>query len=354
MPLIATSKLPPPEDWQEFESMTRDVLSERWSSPNLEMNGRQGQEQAGVDIYGANHKNIFVGVQCKNTDNLNLQTVVDEVAKAEAFEPSIKVFYIATTGKRNSKLQKSVRIESKKRKAEGKFRIHLLFWEDIQSEIAKSKLLFQKYYSQFITNLPTQPSVSGNRNISALDLGFYGLNIRRIMGISFGDWGSSEKDIREFSSMLDLLEEAITVIASVEQLPKRLDTLSKFKNEIDKVCEGRVKSWKNANEFAEKLEVTIRNLNRWLGPEEIKLFTIGAQLGTWENYDLYHYEDSYSQEKLDLLKERIKEVLAAKKIPKEIDQYIKDYLDQDSEFGKRSNAPTRSFNWLRQYYMTNQ
>ncbi|ETT65402.1 hypothetical protein C173_20281 [Paenibacillus sp. FSL R7-277] len=351
MPLVATSKLAPPQDWKEFESLTRDALSEKWSSPDLEMNGRQGQDQAGVDIFGENHKGEFVGVQCKNTENLNLQTIIDEAQKAESFKPAINAYYVATTGKRDSVLQESVRLENIKRKASGTFSIQILFWDDIQSELAKNTMLFQKYYSQFMTQLPQESIVKGNRMVSALDLGFYGLNVRGIMGISFGLFGCTDKDIREFYSMLELIEEALSVIANTEQLPKRIEALNNFKKEINAIVDGKIKKWKEANELAEVLEDSIRNLTRWLEPNEVKIFGIGAQMGTWDYYTYYHYE-SYSREGLDKLSKRINDLLQLEKLPDEIENYIHDYLDPDSEIGKVSNAPTRTFNWVRQHYMT--
>ena len=44
--------LPRPNDFEEFERVTLAALAQRWQSPNLQKNGRKGQKQAGVDIYG--------------------------------------------------------------------------------------------------------------------------------------------------------------------------------------------------------------------------------------------------------------------------------------------------------------
>ena len=52
MPVISSMTLPRPNDFEEFERVTLAALAQRWQSPNLQKNGRKGQKQAGVDIYG--------------------------------------------------------------------------------------------------------------------------------------------------------------------------------------------------------------------------------------------------------------------------------------------------------------
>jgi hypothetical protein len=51
MPTVQAMELPKPKNWQDFETMVRDAMSQRWKSPNLQKNGRPGQKQNGVDIY---------------------------------------------------------------------------------------------------------------------------------------------------------------------------------------------------------------------------------------------------------------------------------------------------------------
>ena len=42
-----------PENWQDFESLCKKLWGEIFSIPNkIKKNGRLGQEQAGVDVYG--------------------------------------------------------------------------------------------------------------------------------------------------------------------------------------------------------------------------------------------------------------------------------------------------------------
>lgn len=95
---------PPPSNWQDFETLCCDLWRSIWKDPNTQKNGRQGQSQHGVDIYGRpNQRDSWAGVQCKGINNysdksLTEKEVISEVGKAKSFEPKLSQFIIATTG----------------------------------------------------------------------------------------------------------------------------------------------------------------------------------------------------------------------------------------------------------------
>lgn len=97
-------QLLPPNDPAAFESLCLDLWKEIWGDPGAQKNGRSGQPQAGVDIFGRTAAG-WVGVQCKQKDGL-LRTQVTvaelegEVEEARRFEPSLSRFIVATTGPR--------------------------------------------------------------------------------------------------------------------------------------------------------------------------------------------------------------------------------------------------------------
>jgi hypothetical protein len=136
MPTLANMLIPPPKSWDEFQDITLSALKLRWRSANLQQNGRQGQAQAGVDVYGPDDLGRHAGVQCKQTtDELELSTVLAEVKKAEAFKPALEAFFMATTGKRDAKIQTDVRLLSENRLKVSKFPVGVLFWEDIVQDL---------------------------------------------------------------------------------------------------------------------------------------------------------------------------------------------------------------------------
>jgi hypothetical protein len=150
MPTIASSNVPTPKSWDEFEDITLAAAKLRWNSSDFYRNGRQGQKQDGVDIWGHDDDARHIGVQCKNTiDGISLATVKAEIANAEGFEPKLDRLYIATTAKRDAALQKAVREISDQRAKAGLFKVDVLFWDDICQDLAKDDEIFFRHYPQF-------------------------------------------------------------------------------------------------------------------------------------------------------------------------------------------------------------
>ena len=87
MPDPVTSELPKPKSWDEFEDIVWDIYKRKWNDPNAQRYGRPGQAQQGVDIYGKPEKmgGATVGIQCKRYKKLDLETIKEEVEKAEAW-----------------------------------------------------------------------------------------------------------------------------------------------------------------------------------------------------------------------------------------------------------------------------
>jgi len=150
MPTIASSSIPPPKSWDEFEDIMLSAAKLRWNSDAFFRNGRTGQKQDGVDVYGHDDEDRHIGVQCKNTiEGVSSAILKKEISNAEAFRPLLDRLCIATTAKRDASLQKEVRIISAERHTAGKFRIDILFWDDICHDLAKNDDMFFTHYPQF-------------------------------------------------------------------------------------------------------------------------------------------------------------------------------------------------------------
>jgi hypothetical protein len=95
MPTYASSRMPPPKSWDEFETIVCSAAKNRWGSADFTQHGRQGQRQDGVDVYGKDDQGHLVGLQCKNTcAGVATKTVQDEIKKAESFVPQLHHLYI--------------------------------------------------------------------------------------------------------------------------------------------------------------------------------------------------------------------------------------------------------------------
>lgn len=127
-----------PENWQDFESLCKKLWGEIWEIPNkIKKNGRLGQEQAGVDIYGVpKGEQNYWGIQAKGKDEythakLTESEILSEIGKAKKFKPKLSVYIIATTSNKDSRIEEFVRLKDIENQKEDSFEIILYCWEDI-------------------------------------------------------------------------------------------------------------------------------------------------------------------------------------------------------------------------------
>lgn len=147
MPTPATAKWPVPRSEDEWEDMVVDALRLRWQDPDARRNGRRGQRQNGVDIYGcATSVGGLAGAQCKNTFEPNLGQVTEEVAKAEGFVPKLAKFYFVAAAPRDAELEEAVRLLSLVRTSNGMFGVDVLFFDDICADLASRPELVEKHW----------------------------------------------------------------------------------------------------------------------------------------------------------------------------------------------------------------
>lgn len=150
MPTISSSQVPPPKSWEEFEDICLSSAKQRWNSSKFYANGRKGQAQNGVDIWGHDGPAEHIGLQCKNTlAGISLNLVITEISNAERFEPKLDHLYIATTAPRDASLQREVRLIATARKTVGHFQVDILFWDDLVGDLALDESVFFKHYPQF-------------------------------------------------------------------------------------------------------------------------------------------------------------------------------------------------------------
>lgn len=154
-------RLPIPDNWQDFESLCHELWREIWSDPNAKKNGRSGQKQHGVDIFGRPRYSLkFEGIQCKDKNtllgsSLSEKELIAEYAKAKKFIPEINNFCIATTAPRDATIQQVARVITES----GRMPIHVWSWDDIQDEILNRPVLLRKFYTKPILDVIEEPHV---------------------------------------------------------------------------------------------------------------------------------------------------------------------------------------------------
>ncbi len=92
---------PPPARWEDFEDLCLKLWRQDLKDPRK--HGRGGQRQDGVDIYGQHRETgEWWGIQCKQkggwpNNELSTDEIEAEVRKAEAFDPPLSHYIVATT-----------------------------------------------------------------------------------------------------------------------------------------------------------------------------------------------------------------------------------------------------------------
>jgi len=147
----APKSLRRPSNWQDFETLCKKLWGEIWNCPEIKKNGRNGQSQNGVDIYGIpKGEDNYYGIQCKGKDEyidkqFTEEEIVNEIEKAKSFQPGLKKLYFATTALKDVRIETFVRnknIENLKSKF---FEIHLFSWEDIVDLIDENRATHNWY-----------------------------------------------------------------------------------------------------------------------------------------------------------------------------------------------------------------
>lgn len=151
MPDFSALDIPPPKNWQDFETLCCELWKLIWEDPNAQKHGRSGQKQTGVDIFGLPNGK-WAGVQCKLKNNslkteLTAKEINDEVENAKKFHSPLSDLAIATTAPRDAKAQKLAgQITNKHLKRKQKlFPVTIYSWDDILDEIKYYPFLIIRY-----------------------------------------------------------------------------------------------------------------------------------------------------------------------------------------------------------------
>jgi hypothetical protein len=150
--MIAPTQIRKPENWQDFERLCKKLWGEIWNcSDTIQRNGRNGQNQHGVDIYGIpKGQSEYYGIQCKGKDEythsqLTKEEIDNEITKAKTFKPSLKRFIFATTANKDALIEEYIRIKNIENINEGSFEIYLASWEDIVDLLMDYRNTFNWY-----------------------------------------------------------------------------------------------------------------------------------------------------------------------------------------------------------------
>jgi hypothetical protein len=285
MPTIPSMKIPVPKDWQEFESLVRDAMILRWNSPNLQKNGRTGQSQQGVDVWGPDEIGRRVGIQCKrHNTQLNMTDVAEEVTEAEKFKGTLSALFLATTTDHDSTLQTKVRQLSDQRVAQGKFAVSIMYWDEIITSLALNPNVFKMYYPMI--QPPVFDAVDKRRVLAALDLGFYGADLWAYVVLIRGEIGQmAQEDPDEIDAIVRVLE----VQARALLAPPDADHIDESLRVVLAGCKKplpKKSDWDEVEFHAKRVSQRVQTASSLLRVQESNVLNLGLQLGS-----MYHHAD---------------------------------------------------------------
>lgn len=173
-------QIAPPKEWATFEDLCHALFKRVWKDPLAQKNGRRGQKQHGVDVFGSleGARSSYQGVQCKGKDanygsKADWSEVLEEIGKAEKFSPALDHWVFATTAPVDAALQKSAREISLERHAKRLFTVDVLGWEEILALMADAPEIFAEFYPEHADHLPE--AIAALRALPALETRLAGL-----------------------------------------------------------------------------------------------------------------------------------------------------------------------------------
>jgi hypothetical protein len=106
--IVDPLNFPPPIDDPAFERLMAQLAQPVLNAQTVNLNGRQGQAQHGVDVSVLLPDDTYAGIQCKlTTKALTIATVKEEIAKAQDYKPTLSRFIVATTAPSDAPLQQA-------------------------------------------------------------------------------------------------------------------------------------------------------------------------------------------------------------------------------------------------------
>jgi hypothetical protein len=195
----------PPSLWEDFERLCWDLWREIWQDPNTQFNGRRGQKQQGVDIFGRpKGRTGWAGVQCKlksPSTTLKIEEIRVEIDQASKFIPPLTELIITTTAPSDVRLQQEVRLLTNERELHGQFPVTLLSWDEICRRLADFPSIVERHFPLLARNRVTDGIHSLPTNYATRIANFLTEYVGSIhQRVPFGGRGAI---LRDFSNWLD-------------------------------------------------------------------------------------------------------------------------------------------------------
>lgn len=163
---MINTEIPAPANWQDFEELCFLLWSKIWEDHTTSKNGRLGQPQNGVDVYGRPQQlKETHGVQCKGKSNylekeLTLNEIESEISKVAKFVPTLSHLTFATTAGSSSTLYKKVSEISRSRQVQGVFSVDVKSWDEIGPMLKLRRDVLAALYANILPEIYAWKKIS--------------------------------------------------------------------------------------------------------------------------------------------------------------------------------------------------
>lgn len=138
-----------PLDWQAFERLTRDLLRALFGDPHVDLFGRSGQAQGGLDLFDIEFRGRHLGFQCKGRNDgafsehraVTKKEFVTAINLARANFEDLDVFVFLTTGPNDKELKKLAREQSQLEVNGKRLKVKFHAWDWFQGHLSDQRNL---------------------------------------------------------------------------------------------------------------------------------------------------------------------------------------------------------------------
>lgn len=223
--MLASTQIKKPSNWQDFEKLCKLLWGEIWGcEDSIKRNGRQGQNQHGVDIVAFVGKyQGYCGIQCKGKDDytdaqLTEKEIDAEIEKAKSFEPTLKLLIFATTANKDAKIEAYIRGKDVESRGKGLFNVDIASWEDIVDHLERYKTTFNWYVNncQFKDASDVSVTFDGEEEIT-----IHPEYVKKTIHYEYEELNPIERALREQIEQLDFTKNPISPWYQSQRVDKR-------------------------------------------------------------------------------------------------------------------------------------
>lgn len=144
-------RFPTPTNDDDFERMCLELLRSHWSRPGLELFGKRGERQYGIDILDLGGGTPIYAAQCKLKEehkSLPPAEIQAEVDQAKQFHPPLGRYAILTTAKVSTQAQRKLREINQLHRKLGLFEVEIMTWETLCSLLQRYHQVREHFYGE--------------------------------------------------------------------------------------------------------------------------------------------------------------------------------------------------------------